>query len=259
MAPSQTKTELLWREAWCASPYTGIVGLPDDEKKETMVIRCEGVTTEYGADAEVLDDGRHVGIAFGDHVAFGIVARGEDEPPIAVNVYRVQKPKKNKGESQDAAFDFSAWAEEEGETRERPKKMASLSKSMRGDLVGIVRNQSFKSGNFFIECEEVYDEFQVDVMVPLHEMPRGAGIGDAIVFQIKPPRGDTFNSVNVIPGVRKATGELSEAVLARGFRDGRRCFNCGGLHLIRFCPDGKGKGGKGGKKRRERREERVWL
>lgn len=249
MAPSQSKakTEKLWRDAWCGSPYTGVVALPEDETKETMVIQCEDVKAEYGVDAEILDDGRHVGIGIGNRVAFGIVARGEDESPIAVNIYRV-KPKKKKSETQDAAFDFSAWAEEEPETSKRPppQKRVSLSKTMRGDLVGIVRNQSFTSGNFFVECEEVYDEFQCDVMVRLHDMPRGAGLGDAIVFQIKPPIGDAFTCVHVIPGVRKATGELSEAVLARGFRDGRRCFNCGGLHLIRDCPERKG--GKGGKK-----------
>lgn len=250
MAPSQNKSELLWREAWGGSPYAGFVSVSDDEQKERLIIQCGDITAEYGTDTDILDDGRTVGVNVGDHVRFGVVARGKEEAPIAVNVYRIPKPKKKKGESQE--FDFSAWAEEEEEKRDNSRKVHSLSKSLRGDLVGIVRNQSFKTGNFFLECEEVYDEFQVDVMVPLHDMPRGAGIGDALVFRIKPPRGDAYTCVVVIPGVRKATGELSEAVLTRGFRSGLRCFNCGGLHHARNCPEGKGKKREKGREQRSR-------
>ena len=97
-------------------------------------------------------------------------------------------------------FDYSTWAPDK-KPEQKSIRNASLSKALREELVGVVRNQSFKTGNWFVECDEVFQEFQVDVMVYQWEMPRGAGIGDAIVFKIKPPRPDA-NHVNVIPGVQ---------------------------------------------------------
>lgn len=233
----------MWREAWEGSPYRGVVADPDG-LQERLVIQSPEVLADYGADAEILDDGRTVHVAYGDRVFFGVIARGDNEAPIAVNVFRRPKLKKKTGLAAEGAFDFSTRVPGK-KSSEKNSKSAPLPKNLRSDLIGVVRNQSFKSGNWFVECEEVYEEFQLDVMVYQYEMPRGAGIGDAIVFKIKPPRPEAKH-VDVIPGIRKATGEIAEAVLARGFRDGLRCFNCGGLHHARNCPEksakGKGKG-----------------
>merc|ERR550514_688511 len=76
----------LWRRSWTGSPYLGVIELVGSPF-EHLIIRSPEVAKEFGADAEIADDGRTVSVAVGDRVAFGVVPR-KQKAPMAVNVYR---------------------------------------------------------------------------------------------------------------------------------------------------------------------------
>jgi len=147
---------------------------------------------------------------------------------------------------EDSGFDFSWGPAERGSTAER---RAPLPEALTGELTGVVRNQSGKSGNFFIECAKVFDQYQRDACVRYNDIPEGMSIGDAIIFEIDPPFSEM--TAPLAKNIRKAKGEARQAILARGFRGkengkgskggwpkgGARCYTCGGDHLARDCPE----------------------
>mmetsp|Transcript_48810 Transcript_48810/g.85154 ORF Transcript_48810/g.85154 Transcript_48810/m.85154 type:complete len:320 (-) Transcript_48810:34-993(-) len=244
MAPARKKSKgaALWREAWEATPHSGMVELSAAEDR--LVIRCDTVSAEYGKDAEILDDGRTVTVAPGDHVAFGVIAR-DGLAPVAVNVWRAPlKKKKRKAREaleqdmvEDSGFDFSSWAGPEGEKRRRRE---ALPEALAGELLAVIRNQSASSGNYWLESEEVFAEYQRDACVLFHTMPRGIGVGDAIYFEVSAPQNDYASPL--AENIRKATGDAAEALMLKFKRKGK----------------GKGKGKKGGKLPKDKTK-RVWI
>jgi len=223
MAPARKKSKgaALWREAWEATPHSGMVELSAAEDR--LVIRCDTVSAEYGKDAEILDDGRTVTVAPGDHVAFGVIAR-DGLAPVAVNVWRAPlKKKKRKAREaleqdmvEDSGFDFSSWAGPEGEKRRRRE---ALPEALAGELLAVIRNQSASSGNYWLESEEVFAEYQRDACVLFHTMPRGIGVGDAIYFEVSAPQNDYASPL--AENIRKATGDAAEALMLKFKRKGK--------------------------------------
>lgn len=223
MAPStkKTKGEVLWREAWLATPFFGIV----ESSAEKLVIRCDDVSAEYGEDPEVLNDGRTVFVTPGDQVSFGVVAR-DKQAPIAVNVWRTgeRKKKEKRKKAGDVAMDsyFDAWEEEEDQGKTKNKKpsysyrwdgRANLPEELQGDLMGVVRSQSAGSGNYWLDCEEVFAVYERDVCIVSHQMPRGIGVGDCIKFKITAPRND--NASPLAESIKKAHGDKAEGLLLK--------------------------------------------
>lgn len=205
MAPlvKATKADAVWRETWVPTPYSGEVDIAKDDETsaEHLVIRCAEVVEEFGSDARILNDGRTVGVAVGDQVLFGAVKR-LGRAPIAVNIWR--KPKKRKKRDVEAEDDRVAGTQ--GDGNEDNWQEARLKKSFRqdpdvqcqddytvlptsltGDLVGVVRNQSPRTGDYFIECHKIFKHYEKDAKIRMHEMPREITIGCAIVFQLDPP------------------------------------------------------------------------
>mmetsp|Transcript_144494 Transcript_144494/g.402561 ORF Transcript_144494/g.402561 Transcript_144494/m.402561 type:complete len:465 (-) Transcript_144494:85-1479(-) len=194
------KEEALWREAWVDCLFSGQVDLGKDPStgQEHLIVRCKEVATEHGAEAEVLDDGRTVGVGIGDTVAFGVVPR-PGKAPIAVNIWRGPAKKKRKTAA-------------ELEDDDAPQLPASLV----GQLTGIVRNQSQKSGDYFIECKKVFGVYQRDAKIRQTEMPERISIGDAIHFELEPPAGE--NAAPVAKAVRRARSEAAQEAVAQGMR-----------------------------------------
>mmetsp|Transcript_25551 Transcript_25551/g.56329 ORF Transcript_25551/g.56329 Transcript_25551/m.56329 type:complete len:506 (-) Transcript_25551:141-1658(-) len=251
------KADALWREAWVGSPHVGRVQLVTDKGtgQEQLVVHCEAVAAEYGADAQILDDGRTFSVCVGDRVAFGVV-EVPGKAPIAVNVWRTPASKKRKNVDTDEVDEMNMWEEWQTNDFNYAQDHASTSKAesaegtgwapsrnwgeatplpeaLQGKLIGVVRHQSNVSGHYFIECPEVVAEYKRDATIKLHDMPRGIGIGDAITFEISAPRGE--DAAPISRNIRKATGEKAEAAIARGFaRDrafkGGKGFKGGGKY-----------------------------
>jgi len=215
MAPPAkvAKAEALWRKAWVGSPHCGKVGLEQGGApgEERLVVKCKDVALKQGAEAEIVDDGRTVGVAVGDYVSFGIVLR-PGQAPAAVNIWRDPGAKKRK--RQEALGDVE------------PSRAPS---SVQGALIGVVRNQSGKTGDYFIDCEKVNTTYGRDAKIRRDNMPEDIGIGDAIVFEVDPPPNDTAAPIAV--NVKRAVKAAAQAALAR-FREN------GGAR-----PGGKGGGG----------------
>lgn len=208
-----SKTDALWREAWTASSYRGVVELEGDH----LVIRNEEVVAEYGFDARILDDGRTVGVALGDHVAFGIVERSSGKAPVAVNVWRSFKKRKSEEDGDwnewkgDFDYTSSGKAGPGAEDLDDP-----LPPSCRGDLVGLVRHQSERTGHYWIECQPVYEAFGRDASIRCFDMPPNLRVGDPIVFRVVRPRFETQPPQCI--NVRKAIGSKAEEAFAMGYR-----------------------------------------
>lgn len=151
-----------------------------------------------------------MGVALGDHVAFGVVQKG-NKAPVAVNVFRIpKKKKKRKAGEMDEANLWDGWKGDFDYTGELPK-------AVQGELVGVIGRQNARTGHFYIECREVYKVFQRDATIKVHDLPRGLGIGDPITFEIDPPRSEESSAI--ARNMQKATGPRAEAVLAIPFRE----------------------------------------
>merc|ERR1719215_892583 len=213
MAPATAAAaeEAAWRGAEEASQYTGEVELERDAGgEERLVIRCEEVAAEHGADAFIADDGRTVGVGVGDTVAFGIVlapgGRGGAAPtPVAVNVWRAPKKKKKHALSaeeqamwadwQGAGFDYSQKKEKKGKADEDWDEWGEWShvpKELRGEQMGVVRGQSYNSGNMFISHRGCWDRHERDVTLRYELIPADLSVGDAVLFEVDPPRSMDF-------------------------------------------------------------------
>jgi len=208
--PRMMPSEAAWREAWVGAGFAGAVGIAEDKVtgEEHLVIRCREVLAKYGEDARIIDDGRTVGVAVDDHVAFGVVPR-PGKAPIAVNVWRMPK-KQRLAEPRKGAT--------------RPGSFGTVPQSLSENLTGMVRHQSPKSGDYFITCPSVFQHYGMDPKILLDDMPAGVGVGDAIVFTIEAPLHEMTGPT--AKNVTRATGAAAEAIMAS---------------------TAKGKGGKGGK------------
>jgi len=196
-----TRAEAIWREAWVGSQYTGEVALEEDREQERLIVRCRDVLLEHKKHAEILDDdGRTVGVAIGDGVVFGVVPR-PGKSPIAVNVYRTEKPPGNKKRK----------AELFGKTEDE-----ILPDNLVGEQIGIIRHQSPNTGDYFIECEQVDEVYGRDAKIRSFEMPEEFGIGDVISFLVVPPSND-YNAP-LASKVKRASKEDAEAAVAKGIR-----------------------------------------
>eukprot|EP00930_Biecheleria_cincta_P045043 TRINITY_DN31044_c0_g1_i1.p1 TRINITY_DN31044_c0_g1~~TRINITY_DN31044_c0_g1_i1.p1 ORF type:complete len:468 (-),score=115.33 TRINITY_DN31044_c0_g1_i1:22-1425(-) len=213
--------EQAWREAWVGSPFSGKVVLRESSAgQEVLAIDCPGVAKKYGKDAEILDDGRTVGVSLGDSVAFGVVLRtARSTAPIAVNVWRITSARTPSKPSRGPAAQAKEPAVSESSAREEARKAskAALPAALRGTLTGVIGNQSV-NGDFFIRCPEVFEVFNSDTKIRKKDMPEGLGVGDSVSFEVLPPRQST-GSGNGMPlpptGVqvrftaRRATGKGS--------------------------------------------------
>lgn len=176
-----TDDELL-REAWVGTPFTGIVAVRSTSSgSESLVIDCAAVRKKYGSDAQILDDGRSVGISVDDCVAFGVVSRKGDAP-IAVNVWRTPENKR-------IAMSSGGRMLFDGQSVSSSSRggQVSLPLALRGMLTGVVRSKSQETGNYFINCTAVYKVFQKDAVIRWRDIPEGLKVGDDIVFEVSAP------------------------------------------------------------------------
>lgn len=121
-----------------------------------------------------------------------------------------------------------------------------------GDLVGVLKSQSPRTGDYFVECEKVHRAFGCDAKVRLHEMPRGFTVGSRIMFELVPPANE--NSAPLAKNVRHAdvaNDAGADSTERRRRRSGgaerfessvrmvgivKRSSAIGGRRLV-FCPD----------------------
>jgi len=202
------ETDSKWREAWIGAEYEGVLELDGDK----LIITCEEVLAIHGDQAEILDDGRTVGIADGDRVAFGVVPRDGDSP-IAVNVFRLGRQKKRKVEAQ--------------EKLKAKNKEPEVPDTLQGELTGVVKHQSERSGNLFIECKKAYETYQRDVKIFYDSIPDGITVGVPILFELIPPRDEWDQPV--AKNISKAEGAVADAIRSSSF-------------FLRRSRKGKGKG-----------------
>lgn len=217
VASSQPKVEALWRESWLASPFVGEVELVSEGGVEKLIIRCEEVAAEHGSDAEILDDGRTVGVSVGDQVAFAAVER-KRKAPIAVNVWRTNPKESGVKRKKRKVVEFEEEPENAGENWEDSGHHPDLPDKLRGELTGIVRNQSSSSGHYFVENGDIYEAYERDATIKLYDMPRDVGIGDAVTFKLVAP--NHVLSAPKATNVRKASPNEAKQAFARGFRKG---------------------------------------
>lgn len=204
MAPAESSCapdERAWREAWVGSPFSGKVVLRESSAgQEVLAIDCPGVAKKYGKDAEILDDGRTVGVSLGDSVAFGVVLRtARSTAPIAVNVWRLtsvrtpSKPSREPAAHAKESVVSEAAAEAGAKEAARKASKAALPAALRGTLSGVIGNRSV-TGDFFVRCPEVFEVFNSDTKIWRGDMPEGLGVGDSISFEVLPPRESTDSS-----------------------------------------------------------------
>lgn len=198
MAPAEsscTPEESAWREAWVGSPFSGKVVLRESSSgQEVLAIDCPGVTKKYGKDAEILDDGRTVGVSLGDSVAFGVVLRTPRRTaPIAVNVWRLtsartpSKPSHGLAKAKEPVVSDASGREEA-----RKASKAALPAALRGTLTGVIGNQSV-NGDLFVRCREVFEVFNSDTKIRKKDVPEGLSVGDSVSFEVLPPRQSAGN------------------------------------------------------------------
>lgn len=186
-----------WRDAWVASTETGEVRLKRD-KSGREYLAVIGASASASASeprvasvhAEILDDGRSVGVNLGDRVAYGLVPR-PGKIPIAVNIYKLVS---------------KARLETELETEvKRPKFATSEASSGRNSagipagkasgkcgkgrqsglmrMLGVVQKLNPKTGRLSVFCQDISDVYGRDAQLPASV--EGLRPGDRVQFDVE--------------------------------------------------------------------------
>ncbi|CAK9112514.1 unnamed protein product [Durusdinium trenchii] len=150
-----------WRKMWITTEFTGKVVLQVRDEEEFLAIDSPDCMARYGSIPEILDDGRTIGLALGDTVAFGICP--QKETLVAVNVWRVKRPR----------------------TQGKPK--AAKDEEVRGPLRMLGWAKANK-GHYRILCKDLFELYGRDAEIAPEEVPSDLRSGDWISFLVEEPQ-----------------------------------------------------------------------
>ncbi|CAK9112510.1 unnamed protein product [Durusdinium trenchii] len=146
---------------WITTEFTGKVVLQVRDEEEFLAIDSPDCMARYGSIPEILDDGRTIGLALGDTVAFGICP--QKETLVAVNVWRVKRPR----------------------TQGKPK--AAKDEEVRGPLRMLGWAKANK-GHYRILCKDLFELYGRDAEIAPEEVPSDLRSGDWISFLVEEPQ-----------------------------------------------------------------------
>jgi len=199
----------VWREAWVGSPFTGKVVIRRDiNRVEHLAVLCEAVTTRYGQEAEILDDGRTIFVSLDDEIAFGVVPR-PNMAPLAVNVWRLaskrkaaskslRKPKETKAKATEkpskqrmaagevAPQKGAKWQAKNKAEAPAPAPMSNGKAPLR--MLGLVQRQNKKTGRYQVICQDISDVYGQDAEIAAEEVPDDLKPGDRVSFTVEEPK-----------------------------------------------------------------------
>eukprot|EP00913_Durusdinium_trenchii_P013286 g12470.t1 len=154
---------LAWRKMWITTEFTGKQVLQVRDEEEFLAIDSPDCMARYGSIPEILDDGRTIGLALGDTVAFGICP--QKETLVAVNVWRVKRPR----------------------TQGKPK--AAKDEEVRGPL-------RMLGGDHF-DGQDLFELYGRDAEIAPEEVPSDLRSGDWISFLEPQTSSDALSATDI--------------------------------------------------------------